>query len=246
MFLFFEQEPPTTEEAVLAWMESLREGHSPGNHSRRGHWAGFRPDTPPMAGIKPGQPVSSVRDAALRIEGQMAGGSTPAPDQLLRTRNRGHHHGTDFEAAPARFAAPPAAHDPAQNTALQLDSDGALPSAANPPTGVNEPPDEPGALSASEDDVVPELPEYGDEYSDEDGRDGRYEAYEGPVGAPVGAGQPGSAVRLPVRAGHAGPEREEGLVLWPHVRQQAAQGRRRRHRGRQIRRAARLAQHKRG
>ena len=79
------QDPPSPDDAVLAWMASLREDCP-------------SPDTPqldqiaqalqPRSGgaattavIEDGQPISSVRAAALRIEGQMAGRAPPAPGE---------------------------------------------------------------------------------------------------------------------------------------------------------------------
>ena len=196
-----DQAPPSTDEAVLAWMESLREGQPAVDQPLA------RVDS---AGI---HPVSSVRAAARRIEGQMAGGSPPSPDQdlLLRTRYGGHPRGAKFEAAPARVAAPPAADNlvvlrAAAGSAYEatplvvVDSDQAMPSGEHPATGVEEPSDE--LHAPSEDDVVPELPEYGDEYSDEDGVEGRYEASEGvsePQSEPVCPARPfGGSQSAPV------------------------------------------------
>ena len=201
------QGPATTDEAVLSWMESLREGHPSADDPRHGQWAG----TPPPAGAEPGLPVSSVRAAAMRIEGQAAGGAPPIPDQdlLLRTRYGGHPRRSNFESAPTRSEASPAAQDPAllstddpvhdHGTVPPLDSEGETLVTASPFTGVSDPPDE--LRAPSEDDVVPELPDYGDEHTDEGDEEGRYEASEAmsePLSEPITPSRPYASQSAPV------------------------------------------------
>ena len=93
------QEPPSPDDAVLAWMATLREDCP-------------SPDTPDgeqlaqavlqrraavsstTIAVEEGQPISSVRAAALRIEGQLAGRGPPTPGDLSAHLVRFSVHGS--------------------------------------------------------------------------------------------------------------------------------------------------------
>ena len=79
------QEPPSPDDAVLAWMATLREDcpspeDPPGGEQLAQALRQQRPaPASTMAAIEEGQPISSVRAAALRIEGQLTGRGPPVP-----------------------------------------------------------------------------------------------------------------------------------------------------------------------
>jgi len=78
------REPPSPDDAVLAWMATLREDcpspEEPPGGEQLAQALRQRPAAAmTMAAIEEGQPISSVRAAALRIEGQLTGRGPPVP-----------------------------------------------------------------------------------------------------------------------------------------------------------------------
>ena len=83
------QEPPSPDDAVLMWMATLRED-CPSPETPRAEQLTQalqqRPAALTTAAVEEGHPISSVRAAARRIEGQLAGRGPPAPGGSLCAR----------------------------------------------------------------------------------------------------------------------------------------------------------------
>ena len=89
-------EPPSPDDAVLAWMATLREDCPSPDTPRLEQLAQAVQQrsgaAPPSANVESAQPISSVRAAAMRIEGQMAGIAPPVPGESSVSTSDWHWH----------------------------------------------------------------------------------------------------------------------------------------------------------